>query len=104
VAALDEWVLEWLNRADVLLMDGTFWSEGEMGRMVAIRETAGDMGHLPVGGRDGSLGRVAALTARRKIYVHINNTNPMHDEDSSEALAVEMAGAEVGHDGMEFRL
>ena len=62
------------------------------------------MGHLPVGGPGGSLARVGQLPARRKVYVHVNNTNPMLREESAERRAVEAAGAEVGWDGMEFEL
>jgi pyrroloquinoline quinone biosynthesis protein B len=62
------------------------------------------MGHLPVGGERGSLASIESLKARRTIYIHINNTNPMLNEDSLEYQAVRDAGAEVGYDGLEFEL
>jgi pyrroloquinoline quinone biosynthesis protein B len=62
------------------------------------------MGHLPVGGPEGSLVQIAALPIRRRIYVHINNTNPMLVEHSPEQRAVKETGIEVGWDGLEFTL
>jgi pyrroloquinoline quinone biosynthesis protein B len=104
MAALDRDVLTWLRDADALLLDGTFWSDEEM-RMVGVGgASARAMGHLPVGSEDGSLTAVASLPAARKIYVHINNTNPMLREDSPERQAVERASAEVGWDGLELTL
>ena len=75
-----------------------------MSRTGAGTATAADMGHHPVGGPAGSLARIALLPARHKIYVHVNNTNPMLVEDSPQRLEVEAAGAVVGEDGMEFIL
>ena len=62
------------------------------------------MGHLPVGGSDGSLATLPALGAKRTVLVHINNTNPILDAASQERARVEGAGIEVGEDGMEFDL
>jgi pyrroloquinoline quinone biosynthesis protein B len=104
VAALDGDVLTRLQDAEALLLDGTFWSEEEMRSVGAGESSARAMGHLPVGSEDGSLSVVACLPAARKIYVHINNTNPMLREDSPERRAVEKAGVEVGWDGLEFTL
>jgi pyrroloquinoline quinone biosynthesis protein B len=66
--------------------------------------SAAGMGHLPVGGPNGSLARIAALPIARRIYVHINNTNPMLIEGSPEHAAVVSAGIEIGWDGLEFEL
>jgi pyrroloquinoline quinone biosynthesis protein B len=104
VADLDSEVLTRLQEADVVLLDGTFWSDDEMQIVGAGKLSARDMGHLPVGSEEGSLHTMACLPAVRKIYVHINNTNPMLRDDSPERLAVEKAGAEVGWDGLEFTL
>lgn len=104
LAALDRDVLIRLRDADVVLLDGTFWSDEEMRIVGAGTALARDMGHLPVGSEDGSLRTVACLPAARTIYVHINNTNPMLDEDSPERRAVEQSGAEVGWDGLELTL
>jgi pyrroloquinoline quinone biosynthesis protein B len=62
------------------------------------------MGHLPVSGSGGSLERLAALRRPRKIYIHINNTNPILDEESMEQRMVRDAGWEVAWDGMEMTL
>jgi|SRR5579884_3434211 len=104
LAALDREVLIRLQEADALLLDGTFWSEVEMQNVGTGTASAREMGHLPVGSEEGSLSAMASLPAARKIYVHINNTNPMLREDSPERRAVEKAGVEVGWDGLEFTL
>ena len=62
------------------------------------------MGHLPIGGSQGSLAQIASLPISRKIYTHINNTNPILIEDSPEYAAVKAAGVEIGWDGLAFTL
>jgi pyrroloquinoline quinone biosynthesis protein B len=62
------------------------------------------MDHLPVSGPDGSLVRLGRLPSRRRVYTHINNTNPMLIEDAPERAQVELAGLQVGVDGMRFTL
>jgi pyrroloquinoline quinone biosynthesis protein B len=104
LAALDRDVLTRLRDTDALLLDGTFWSDEEMRIVGAGGASARAMGHLPVGSEDGSLAVVASLPAARKIYIHINNTNPMLREDSPERQVVERTGVEVGWDGLEFTL
>jgi pyrroloquinoline quinone biosynthesis protein B len=104
VAALDGVALSHMSNCEALLFDGTFWSEDEMQVMGVGTTPAAKMGHLPVGGPDGSLNQIASLPVSRRIYVHINNTNPILIEDSVERLAVESAGVEVGSDGLEFTL
>jgi pyrroloquinoline quinone biosynthesis protein B len=93
-----------IDGCDLLLLDGTFWSEDELQRHAAGARSAAEMGHLPVGGSVGSLSSIGSLKARRVIYVHVNNTNPMLNEDSAEHAAVRAAGAEVGYDGLEIEL
>ena len=66
--------------------------------------TARQMDHLPLSGPGGSLERLASLPVKQRVYVHINNTNPMLIEDSPERLAVERAGLVVGMDGMRFEI
>jgi pyrroloquinoline quinone biosynthesis protein B len=87
--------------ADAVLFDGTFWSEDELVRLGLGRARARDMAHVPVGGDGGSLARLANIRAARRIYTHVNNTNPMLRADSPERAAVERAGWEVASDGME---
>jgi pyrroloquinoline quinone biosynthesis protein B len=96
--------LDHLETADLLLFDGTFWTDDELIRIQGAGRTAGQMGHMPISGPDGSLARLAHLKRPRKIYIHVNNTNPILDEDSAECRSVRNAGWEVAHDGMEFEL
>lgn len=90
--------------ADLLLFDGTFWSDGELRAAGVDAPTAREMGHLPVGGAGGSLEALPALGARRTVLVHINNTNPIFCPSSAERVQTEATGVEVGEDGMEFTL
>jgi pyrroloquinoline quinone biosynthesis protein B len=62
------------------------------------------MGHLPVGGPHGSLQQIAPLSISHKVYMHINNTNPMLVEDSPEHAAVKAEGVDIGWDGLELAL
>ncbi len=90
--------------ADLLLFDGTFWSDGELRAAGVEAPTAREMGHLPVGGPGGGLEALPALGAKRTVLVHINNTNPILCRSSAERAQVEAAGIAVGEDGMEFDL
>jgi len=101
---LDDPLLALLGRADLLLFDGTFWTDDELIRLRIGERTARQMDHLPISGPEGSLARLAALPARERVYTHINNTNPMLIEDGPERAAVEAAGLRVGFDGMRFTL
>jgi pyrroloquinoline quinone biosynthesis protein B len=93
-----------LDGADAVFFDGTFWSSDELPALGLGTKRAEEMAHLPVGGPGGSLARLADLRARRRIYIHINNTNPMLREDSAERARVDAAGWEIAGDGMEVRL
>jgi len=93
-----------LEEADCLLVDGTFWTDDEMIRLGVSGKRARDIGHLPQSGAGGMLEVLAPLKAQRKILIHINNTNPILDEDSPERRELERAGIEVAVDGMEIRL
>jgi pyrroloquinoline quinone biosynthesis protein B len=88
----------------LLLFDGTFWSDDELIRVQGSGQTARQMGHLPVGPPGGSLHVLAGLRRPRKIFVHINNTNPMLDESSAEYRTVREAGWEIAEDGWQFEL
>ena len=85
----------------VVLFDGTFFREDELVRLGLSKAVAKDMAHVPISSGVGSLERLASLQVR-KIYTHINNTNPILDEHSEERRAVEAAGWEVAFDGMEI--
>ena len=101
---LDRALLARLAAADLLLFDGTFWTDDELIRLGIGDRTARQMDHLPVSGPDGSLELLSALPCRHKVYSHINNTNPMLVEDSAERALVERRGLRVGADGMRFTL
>ena len=93
-----------LEEADCLLVDGTFWTDDEMIRLGISSKHARDIGHLPQSGAGGMLDALAPLKAARKILIHINNTNPILDEDSAERRTLEHSGIEVAHDGMDIEL
>ena len=92
-----------LNRADVVLFDGTLFTDGEMINSGTGTKTGRRMGHMPIEGKGGSLAALGSLASRR-IFVHINNTNPILIEGSPERLRVEAAGWEVAEDGQEIVL
>jgi pyrroloquinoline quinone biosynthesis protein B len=77
-------------------------TDDELARLGIIGKTPRTMGHLPIGGKDGSLEQLAPLEISRKVYIHINNTNPILIENSPERRAVEARGMEVAFDGMEM--
>jgi len=104
VEELTSEVIALMDAADVLLFDGTFWSEREMIDAGLSDVSSRQMGHIPISGEHGSLNLLVRTKARRTIYLHINNTNPILLEDSPERRAVEAAGIVVGRDGMEFEI
>ncbi len=102
VAAITPELSQALDAADAVIFDGTFWSEDELRRVDPVARTASEMGHLPVS--RGSLDALRKLRAQTRVYIHINNTNPMLAPDSAERAEVAAAGIIVGEDGMEFEL
>jgi pyrroloquinoline quinone biosynthesis protein B len=103
-AELTPALLDRLGGAEIVLFDGTLYSDAEMIEAGIGAKTGRRMGHLPISGPGGSLESLRALPARRKIYVHINNTNPILVAGSAERAAIEAAGFEAAVDGMEIRL
>ena len=93
-----------LDGAAAIAFDGTFWRDDEMIAGRTGTRTAAQMGHVPIDGPGGSLQWLAALTSARRIYTHINNTNPILIEDSAERRAVVAAGITVGFDGLRLEL
>ena len=102
-AAVTDAMRERFARADVVLFDGTLFTDDEMIRVGAAKKTGRRMGHMPIDGEDGSLRALDGLSARR-IFVHINNTNPILVDNSAERRRVEAAGWQVAEDGMEIVL
>jgi len=103
LAVAPEW-LERMETCDAIFIDGTFWSNDELIRIQGDGKTAREMGHLPVGDAEGTLELFSRLTGPRKIFIHINNTNPMLDESSEQHRRVLDAGWELATDGMEIQL
>lgn len=93
-----------LADARCIFFDGTFWATDELLTLGLGQKRAEDMAHLPVGGQGGSLALLRSLAAPRRIYIHVNNTNPILCDDSPERQAVEAAGWEVAYDGMQVTL
>ena len=96
-------LLALMAQCQIVLVDGTFWTEDEMQRLGLSKKTAADMGHLP---QSGPLGMIAQLDQLppgvRKILIHINNTNPILQEDSPERALLDAHGIEVAWDGMQL--
>jgi pyrroloquinoline quinone biosynthesis protein B len=102
---IDELVWLGMQSAACVLVDGTFWTDDEMVRVGVSRKRARDIGHLPQSGGGGMLEWLDRLPrSTRKILIHINNTNPILDEDSAERAELERHGVEVAWDGMEIVL
>jgi pyrroloquinoline quinone biosynthesis protein B len=92
-----------LGAADAIFFDGTFWSSEELIAAGLGTRRAEEMAHWPVGGSDGSLAYLSRFPAR-KLYIHVNNTNPMLRELGAERRRLTSAGVEVAADGQELEL
>lgn len=98
-------LIQTLETCDVVFIDGTFWSDDELQQTAASHAPrARDIGHLPLSGTDGTLVTLRSLRHPRKVLTHINNTNPILNENSPQHLEVRAAGWEVGYDGWELEL
>ncbi|PNE12856.1 MAG: pyrroloquinoline quinone biosynthesis protein PqqB [Beijerinckiaceae bacterium] len=103
-AGINEGVIKRLAGAALVFFDGTTFTDDEMVNLGLSKKTAWRMGHVAMSGESGSLERLASCAIGRKIYVHINNTNPVLIEGSPQRAAVERAGWDVAYDGMEICL
>lgn len=103
-AALSDDLRARVEDADLLFFDGTLFTDDEMIRAGVGQKTGRRMGHMPIAGDDGSLAWLAGLPVARKVYIHLNNTNPALIAGSPERLMIEAAGVGVAHDGMEMML
>jgi pyrroloquinoline quinone biosynthesis protein B len=101
VPQLHDALLHEIEACDALLYDGTFWADDELIRVQGGGQTARQMGHIPV---ESTLIQLAELRRPRKIFLHINNTNPMLDEASPQYRQARSAGWEVAEDGWQFDL
>jgi pyrroloquinoline quinone biosynthesis protein B len=102
VARIDDELRATLEGLDVLLFDGTLWSDTELLDLGLAKVTGQQMAHISVGGPQGSLQGLQGVRIGRRIYIHINNTNPMLREDSAEAACVRAAGWSIAEDGQEL--
>ena len=100
VGELTEELRDAVHGSDVVVFDGTFWSDGELGVVRPGARSAREMNHLPIS--DGSLDFLRQSPARRKIYTHINNTNRILMPSSWERAQVRQAGIEIARDGLEI--
>ena len=105
LGSIDERVWRGMQSAACVLVDGTFWTDDEMIRVGVSSKRARDFGHLPQSGAGGMLEWLERLPAStRKVLIHINNTNPILDENSAERAELARRGIEVAWDGMEIEL
>jgi pyrroloquinoline quinone biosynthesis protein B len=103
LGAIDEHVWRSMQSAACILVDGTFWTDDEMIRLGVSHKRARDIGHLPQSGPGGMLEWLDRLPRSiRRILIHVNNTNPILDEDSAERAELTRRGVEVAWDGMEI--
>jgi pyrroloquinoline quinone biosynthesis protein B len=103
-ARLDDALRARLKGAPLLFFDGTLYANDEMIAQGLLDKTGERIGHMNMSGSAGSVAELAPLGIRRKIFIHINNSNPALREGSAERAAVEGAGWEISHDGMEVRV
>jgi len=103
-AAVDTALASRLQGASLVLFDGTLYTDEEMIAQGLSGKTGRRMGHISMAGPEGSLAAFAALDVTRRVYVHLNNSNPVLREDSLERAEVERSGWEIAFDGMEIGL
>jgi pyrroloquinoline quinone biosynthesis protein B len=102
LAAIEPHLVPHMESADCLLLDGTFWTDDEMIELGVSKKRAREIGHLPQSGGDGMIAALADFAKPRKILIHINNTNPILDEDSPQRAQLAANLIEVAKDGMEI--
>lgn len=103
-AGVDAALARRLRGAALVMFDGTLYNDDEMIAQGLSSKTGRRMGHISISGPDGALAAFAPLGVKRRIFIHVNNSNPVLREDSPERREVERAGWEVAFDGMEIRL
>jgi pyrroloquinoline quinone biosynthesis protein B len=103
-AAMTPALQERLRGAPMVFFDGTLWRDDEMIRLGVGAKTGRRMGHMSMSGKEGAIAAFRDLAVGRKVFIHINNTNPVLLEDSAERAEAEAAGWMIAHDGMELTL
>jgi pyrroloquinoline quinone biosynthesis protein B len=103
-AQIDQRLIDKISGSAALFFDGTLYTDDEMIAQGLSAKTGRRMGHLSMSGEDGSMALLAGVEVGRRIFIHINNSNPVLREDSAERRAVEAAGWTIAEDGMEISL
>ncbi len=104
LGAIEEHVYEYMQHADVVLVDGTVWTNDEMAKHGISDKLASEMGHLDQSSQGGIKDTLISLRKPRKILIHINNTNPILDEESKERGTLDALNIEVAYDGMDVMI
>ena len=102
LGVIEDHVYEYLKNADVVLIDGTVWTNDEMSRAGVNNKLASEMGHLDQSSKGGIMETLNSLKKPRKILIHINNTNPILNEESEERKILNSNNIEVSYDGMDI--
>ncbi|MBJ8419159.1 pyrroloquinoline quinone biosynthesis protein PqqB [Acinetobacter courvalinii] len=101
---IDEQVMQIMRDSDCVMIDGTLWTDDEMQHTGVGSKTGREMGHLYISGEGGSLSYLNQLSRPKKVLIHINNTNPILDENSAQSAELKAHGVEVAFDGMQIEL
>ncbi len=104
LGVLEKHIIKEMARADVLLLEGTLWTNDEMIKGNFSKKLGTQMGHIPLSGENGLIKVLNTLKKPRKILIHINNTNPILDETSKEYKELTSYGIEVSYDGMSIEI
>ncbi|ENX32037.1 coenzyme PQQ synthesis protein B [Acinetobacter colistiniresistens] len=101
---IDEPIMQIMQQSDCVMIDGTLWTDDEMQQTGVGSKTGREMGHLYISGEGGSLSYLKQLSRPRKVLIHINNTNPILNENSAELAELKANAVEVAYDGMQIEL
>lgn len=104
LGVVEDHVLEFMRNADVVLVDGTVWTDDEMSKEGISDKRAQEMGHINQSEDGGTISFLNSMERPRKILIHINNTNPILNEESEERQVLNNAGIELAYDGMDIEL
>lgn len=101
---IDEQIMQIMHDSDCVMIDGTLWTDDEMQQTGVGSKTGREMGHLYISGEGGSLSYLNQLSRPKKVLIHINNTNPILDENSAQCAELKVHGVKVAFDGMQIEL
>lgn len=101
---IDEQIMQIMRDSDCVMIDGTLWTDDEMQHTGVGSKTGREMGHLYISGEGGSLSYLNQLSRPKKVLIHINNTNPILDENSAQCAELKAHSVEVAFDGMQIEL